>query len=118
MKFDNNLAHVIDDEAATTMEQEGYDIKFVGPLEPAYRDRKTETWSHIVGLNGPIGGTILAEDYQTLLERIKTYKKYEKDGKLKEWHEKIYLPERAEIVFKHNMQTNDRKKLSKYFKRD
>jgi hypothetical protein len=71
MKFDNDLAQIIDSEAARKMESKGYDIKFIGLLDPAFRSRKTGVWSKVC----IPGGTILAFDYNTLIERVGIYKK-------------------------------------------
>ncbi len=110
--YDNDIAHVIDPEAAQTMDQQGYDIKFVRPLEPAFRNRASGVWSHQVN-----GGCILALDYETLLARLGVYQRFAAEGRIGEWQEQIHFPERAEIVFAMGMQTNDRDRLEPYRKR-
>ena len=110
VKLHNDIARMIDPEAADKMEAAGYDMVFVRAFEPAFRSRKDGVWSRQVQ-----GGCILALDYETLVERIDTYETYKKDGKLAEWQEKIYLPQRAAIVAEKNLHTNDRETLIPYF---
>jgi len=114
-RFDNILAQIIDPEAAQIMEEEGCDIKFIGPLDPAYRNRQTGVWSKNMWINGSPAGTILALDYNTLIKRIRTFNRYAKKGNLQKWEKDIYLPERAQIVFEKNLDVNDRSMLSRYF---
>ena len=42
---DNALAEILDPEAAAQMQQEGYDIRFIRPLEPAFHNRLSDEWS-------------------------------------------------------------------------
>ena len=60
-------------------------------------------------------GTILALDYDTLVQRISIFEKYVEEGRLQEWREKVYSPERAQIVFEKNLNVNDRDMLTPYF---
>lgn len=109
MNFDNAIIEALDPEVARAQNEAGYDIKFLGSFEPAFRNRTTAVWSRCVE-----GGTILAEDFDTLVARVQEHRNYLGKGHLEEWKTKIYLPQRAAIVFRHGMQTNDFDRLLPY----
>lgn len=113
MKFDNDIAKAIDSEVAETMDDQGYDVKFLAPFEPAYYERKTGVWSCCVWATGP-AGTILAMDFDTLVSRVEEFERYIEEDRLDEWKEHIYLPQRAEVVFGAGLDTNDIDNLKPY----
>lgn len=117
-QFDNDLARALDPEAAQTMEDNSYDIKFFGPLDPAFRSRKTGVWSKNLWVGGTPVGTILALDYETLVQRIGTFKRYQSEDRLQEWREGVYLPQRAAIVFEKKLHVNDKDILAAYCSTD
>jgi len=113
MEYDNNIAKSIDPEAAEIMKREGYDIKFLWPWDPAFRDSETGVWSCCVWDSGP-AGTILAMDFDTLVERVEEFKKYREAKELEKWEKDIYLPQRAEVVFTAGLDVNDKDELDNY----
>lgn len=68
--YDNDLARVIDAEPADRMEEAGYDIRFVTPFHPAYRQRSTGIWS-VNEFNGGMPlSTPLAETWADIVAEV------------------------------------------------
>ena len=71
---DNDLAEVLDPEAAANMEQAGYDIRFIHPLEPAFYNRLSGQWSAQTWHGGQPCSMILGASYEEVAEKYNRHK--------------------------------------------